>query len=90
MFHHTAEVDLSKRPVFHAFQDVRLKVELRSPTMEANRVSLVFVSLPPSPFGILGDPYLPSIDNFAAVELYRKRGFEDHDRRLMSKMFRAG
>ncbi len=29
-------------------------------------------------------------ENLPAAELYRKRGFEDHDRRLMSKMFRAG
>jgi diamine N-acetyltransferase len=29
-------------------------------------------------------------DNLKAAELYRKRGFEDHDRRLMSKLFRAG
>ncbi len=28
-------------------------------------------------------------DNFPAAELYRKRGFEDHDRYLMSKLFRA-
>ncbi len=29
-------------------------------------------------------------DNLKAAELYRKRGFEDHHRRLMSKLFRAG
>jgi GNAT superfamily N-acetyltransferase len=29
-------------------------------------------------------------DNLPASELYGKRGFEDHDRRLMSKRFRAG
>jgi ribosomal protein S18 acetylase RimI-like enzyme len=28
-------------------------------------------------------------NNFAAAELYRKLGFEDHARRLMSKIFRA-
>ena len=28
-------------------------------------------------------------DNLPAGGLYRKRGFEDHDRRLMSKLFRA-
>jgi GNAT superfamily N-acetyltransferase len=27
--------------------------------------------------------------NFQATELYRRWGFEDHDRRLMSKLFRA-
>ena len=26
-------------------------------------------------------------DNFPAAELYRKRGFEDHDRRLMTRRF---
>ena len=26
-------------------------------------------------------------DNFPAAKLYRKRGFEDHDRRLMTRRF---
>ncbi len=29
-------------------------------------------------------------DNVAAVELYRQRGFEDHDRRLMTRRFTEG
>lgn len=29
-------------------------------------------------------------NNVPAAELYRKRGFEDHERRLMSKLFSAG
>jgi ribosomal protein S18 acetylase RimI-like enzyme len=29
-------------------------------------------------------------DNVPAAELYRKRGFEDRDRRLMTRLFTAG
>jgi ribosomal protein S18 acetylase RimI-like enzyme len=29
-------------------------------------------------------------DNFPAAELYRQRGFEDHDRRLMTKRTEGG